>query len=372
MKLGDLATFGLKHIQNHSAQSLYLHTGVNWTTPTNFCGLVTHQCNLFCGFCFDRKDVDPAKEMGLAEWQQALLSIKELVGEYFISFSGGEVMLMKWFPELLKFCADNGIKGGVLTNGTAINEKNAELLVAANPFELSVSADGPNEEIHDHIRGYKGSFEKVKRALILFREERERQQKQFPIIVRCVINRINLPHLPDMIQLVEEVGATSIIFQPVHEISDKVMWGWQKFANTENSSFTENFWVQESEFGELDRITDHLISLKKNNAPIMNTERDLKLIPYHFKRTTPTQLSRVCTVSLRNFFIQPNGDVQFCHDWPPIGNLRVQSAKEIWQSEHAESLRKQSIHCDKQCLVNCSTQRTLLEKAEMALHLLRQ
>jgi MoaA/NifB/PqqE/SkfB family radical SAM enzyme len=371
MDFGSLARLGIKHVKNHAAQSIYLHSGMNWTSPTTFCGLVTHQCNLYCGFCYDRKDVDPTKEMSFDEWRRALLSVKELAGEYFISFSGGEVMLMKWFPDLLQFCADNGIKGGVLTNGTAINDKTAPRLIGANPFELSLSIDGPTAEIHDRVRGRKGSFDMVCRAVSLFRKERDRQGKSFPIIVRCVINRINLAGLPAMVDLVKEIGATAIVFQPVQEITDKVMFDWQRITSAATDSLRDNFWIAEDQWEELDRVTETLMTLKKAGAPIMSTERELKLFAYHFRGEKPSEMSRTCTVSLRNFFIQPNGDVQFCHDWPPIGNLRQQGAKDIWFGEHAESLRQKSLSCEKQCLVNCSAQRTLIEKASMALHLLR-
>lgn len=371
MDLSSLAKLGIAHVKNHAAQSVYLHSGMNWTSPTNFCGLVTHQCNLYCGFCYDRKDVDPSKEMGFEEWKQALLSIKELAGDYFISFSGGEVMLMKWFPDLLHHCAEHGIKGGVLTNGTAINEKTAPRLVAAEPFELSLSVDGPTAAVHDLIRGRKGSFHMVTEAVRLFRKERDLQGRKFPIIIRTVINKINLPHLPAMVDLVKEIGATAIVFQPVHEITDKVMGDWKTFSGATSDSLTDNFWIGPDQHDELDRVSDRLLQLKQDGAPIMNTEWDLKILSYHFKGEKPDNLARVCTVSLRNFFIQPNGDVQFCHDWPPIGNLRHQSAKEIWYGDHAEKLRQDSIHCEKQCLVNCSAQRTLLEKVSMAMHLLR-
>lgn len=371
MNIGSLAKLGIKHIKNHAAQSLYLNSGTNWTTPTTFCGLVTHQCNLFCGFCYDRKDVDPSKEMSFEEWQRALLSVKELVGSFFISFSGGEAMLMKWFPDLLQFCADNGISGGLLTNGTAINDRTAQRLVGATPFEISLSIDGPTPAVHDRIRGRMRSFEMVTRAVRHFRQERDRQGKNFPIIVRCVMNRINLEHLTAMPKVVEEIGATAIVFQPVHEVTDKVMLDWHRISGSPTDSLRDNFWIGEDLWGLLDRTVEELLAMKASGSPIMNTERDLRLWRYHFRDEKPSEMTRTCTVSLRNFFIQPNGDVQFCHDWPPIGNLRTQSAKDIWLGDRAEDLRRQSLGCEKQCLVNCSTQRTLLEKASMALHLLR-
>lgn len=371
MDVRSLAGLGFKHAKNHAAQSLYLSSGINWTKPTSFCGLVTHQCNLFCGFCYDRKDVDPKKEMSFEEWQRALLSIKDMVGSFFISFSGGEVMLMKWFPDLLRFCADNDIKGGVLTNGTAINDKNAERLVGADPFEISLSIDGPEAVVHDRIRGKMGAFEMVTQAVRRFREERDRQNKKFPIIVRSVVNRINIRHLKAMPELVERIGATAIVFQPVHEIQETVMPQWQKVTGCSSNSIRENFWIGEDQAELLGQTVEELLAMKANGAPIMNTERDLRLWRYHFSGDRPENMTRTCTVSLRNFFIQPNGDVQFCHDWPAIGNLRDQTASEIWTSEHAENLRRKSLSCEKQCLVNCSTQRTLLEKASMALHLLK-
>jgi radical SAM protein with 4Fe4S-binding SPASM domain len=216
------------------------------------------------------------------------------------------------------------------------------------------------------------SFEMVARAVRAFRQERDRQGHSFPIIVRTVINRINLRHLTAMPKLVDEIGATAIVFQPVHEITDKVMLDWQKHTGARSDSLRENFWVGGDQLALLDRTVDELLELKAKGAPIMNTERDLELLRFHFRGEKPSNMARTCTVSLRNFFIQPSGDVQFCHDWPAIGNLRHQTAKEIWQGDLANDLRRKSLHCEKQCLVNCSAQRTLVEKASMALHLLRQ
>ena len=243
MEIVDLAKLGMKHVANHAAQALYLHSGMNWTRPTNFCGLVTPSVQPFLRLLLrpqGRRSSERDEFCGV----EASLAFCQGAGRRILyQLQRGEVMLMKWFPDLLHHCNDNGIKGGVLTNDTAINDKTAPRLVAAEPFEIALSIDGPNAGVHDLIRGRKGSFAMVTRAVSLFRRERDRQGKKFPIIIRCVINKFNLHGLPAMVDLLHDIGGTAIIFQPVHEITEKVMTDWQKERGVSSDSLRENFWI---------------------------------------------------------------------------------------------------------------------------------
>lgn len=99
------------------------------------------------------------------------------------------------------------------------------------------------------------------------------------------------------------------MFQPVHEISDKVMLDWQRITEVASDSLRDNFWVSGNQVETLDRMIDTLLSVKADVVPIMNAERDLKLLGCHFRGEKPVGMARTCMVSMRNFFIQPNRDV---------------------------------------------------------------
>src|ERR1044072_7289706 len=153
--------------------------------------------------------------MDKREWQRALLSVKEFVGKYSISFSGGEPMMRRGFIDLMAWCRDNGILAGVTTNGSALFPRNVEKLVAAQPFNVNVSVDAPTVEVHDHLRGAPWLFAKLSAGIRMVVAEQKRQSIEFPIIIKPTINLANFRHLPALVEWTSAIGATSINPQPM-------------------------------------------------------------------------------------------------------------------------------------------------------------
>src|SRR5262245_64167663 len=129
--------------------------------------------------------------MTIEEWQRALESIKEFVGAFSINFSGGEPFIKPGFIDLLGWCNTNGISAGVTTNGSALTRRNAAAVVAANPFNLNISVDAPNAEVHDYLRGCSGLFDRLSNGIRYLLAERDRQGKKFPINVKPTANAKN-------------------------------------------------------------------------------------------------------------------------------------------------------------------------------------
>ena len=139
-----------------------------------FYGLVNERCNVKCRYCEYWRLPEYKDEMSIEEWQKALLSIKEFVGTFSMSFSGGEPFIKPGFTDLMAFCHQTGFRG-VTTNGSALNQKNAVKLREAHPWNLNVSVDAPNAELHDYLRGWPGLFEKLSDGIKYVREERDKQ-----------------------------------------------------------------------------------------------------------------------------------------------------------------------------------------------------
>src|SRR5262245_1365075 len=100
MQVSTLACLGWKHAKNHLAEELYLKTGIDHTKPTTFYGLVNERCNVKCRFCEYWRLESYKDEMTIEEWQRALSSVKHFVGEFSISFSGGEPFIKNGFVDL--------------------------------------------------------------------------------------------------------------------------------------------------------------------------------------------------------------------------------------------------------------------------------
>lgn len=356
MELLTLSKLGVKHAQNAAAETMYRSTGYDITKPVTFYGIINEHCNVKCRQCEYWRLKHYKEEMTIEEWQNALLSIKEFVGRFSINFSGGEPFIKKGFIDLLAFCHQNDILSGVTTNGSCMTRENAAKTVAARPFNVNISVDGPNAELHDYLRGSTGLFAKLSNGIRYLREESQIQGVQFPITVKPTINKLNFRLLPEIVEWAQEIGATTINFQPVNR------WTRETY---------EELWIEKEEYEVLEKVIEHLIEMKKNGAPVMNSNEVLRLMLPHFREEKAPSESRPCKVGLRNFWIDTRGDVKLCDEYPVIGNIKYQSAKEIWYGEKAKVVRQQTLACGKLCLITCVSQKTLKDKVVMGLKLLK-
>jgi len=237
-----------------------------------------------------------------------------------------------------------------------MTKENAAKTVAAHPFNVNISVDAPNAELHDYLRGQPGLFEKLSHGIKYLRQECEQQGVRFPITVKPTINALNFRLMPELVKWAQQIGATAINFQPVNR------WTRETF---------EELWIEKEQQEELAKVVEHLIEMKKNGAPIMNSDEVLRLFLPHFREEKAPPENLPCRVGLRNYWIDTRGDVKLCDGYPVIGNVKEQSAHEIWYSEKAEEIRRQTLECGQLCLITCVSQKTLKDKVIMGLKLLK-
>src|SRR5258708_34729753 len=120
--------------------------------------MVTEWCNYKCRYCDYWRLKECREEMTIAEWQKALLSLKEFIGPFHIEYSGGEPYIKKGFVDLLSFCHEHGIHWGGTTNGSAFTEKIIKQTDAAKPFKINHSMHRHRAEVHDYSPEVHGSF----------------------------------------------------------------------------------------------------------------------------------------------------------------------------------------------------------------------
>ncbi len=355
MKPVHLAQLAVKHIRNDLMEELYLRTNIDNTKPIVVYGVINERCNYKCRYCEYWRLPNYQDEMTIEEWQKALLSLKEFIGSFHIQFSGGEPFLKKGFINLLEFCHENEIRWGVTTNGSSLNEDVIKRVVAANPFTINMSMDGHIAEVHNYARGIKGSLEKITKNLQNLVKERKVRGKSFPIIIKPTVHAKNLHIITEIPKWVQEIGATGVNFQPVDR------WSPETYSE---------LWIEENRFDELQKVVDNLLEQKRNGIPILNSELTLSMWPAHFREEPAPSSVGSCRVGLRNYFIRTNGDVEVCWFFPPIGNVKKQTAREIWGNEQAQQRRQETTSCDRLCLFTCLSQKTITDKVKMGMTLL--
>jgi sulfatase maturation enzyme AslB (radical SAM superfamily) len=130
------------------------------------CGFyITSKCNFACRFCNIWR-INPAFQF---EFDKSEKIIKEL-GEMkliYLSFSGGEPLLVPYIFDLLSLAKNSGILyTHLVSNGFLMDKTKAKEIRNSRLSEISFSLDG-NENEHDANRGVKGAFKGVLSAIDL-------------------------------------------------------------------------------------------------------------------------------------------------------------------------------------------------------------
>ena len=357
MGLQEWSRLAWKHVRGAAAEELYLRGVTDVTRPVSVYAVLNEHCNYRCRYCEFWRLKEYVDEMSIDEWKAALSSVKDFIGHFHVEFSGGEPFIKKGFPELFKWCRDNDIGWGVVTNGSGLTPKMIPKIIEARPFNFNVSMDSHDPKVHNHTRGRPNSHAKVTKGLTMLMEARQKAGLDFPVILKPVVHKYNFEYLPDIVRWMQKIGPVVVNFQPVDR------WTQETY---------DELWVEKEHHDKLRKVTDELIEMKAKGAPIMNSETVLNAFVSHFNEETAPPETMPCRVGLRNFFIRPNGNVEVCWSFPVLGNIKEKSAKEIWQGYEAKKIRKDTTECEKLCLFTCLSQKTLGDKAKMALTLLNR
>jgi len=358
MDVSDVIALGAKHVRNVAAEEVYLRFGYDFTKPINFFGFVNERCNVKCRYCAYWRLDHYQKEMSIEEWQRALLSVRDFVGRFSINFSGGEPFIKPGFLDLLAWCHGAGIRSGVTTNGSALSRRNVQKLVAAKPLNVNISVDAPDAETHDYLRGFPGLFDRLCQGIGFLRQEQESRNVRFPIMIKPTITARNFRTTPEMVDWAKRAGATCVNFQPLER------WTPETY---------DELWIDdENEQAEFLSVVDRLLEMKRNGAPIMNSVSTIREFSSYFREAPRPTKDLPSRVGLQTLFILTNGDVQLGFVKPPIGNLKQQSARDIWYGPDARRGRKQSLSHDLQAFLNsASTRKSIRDRMRMATILMR-
>ncbi len=170
---------------------------------------LTSFCNLRCKMCHYWK-TEREEALSTEQWMDVLGQLAAL-GCRKVHFSGGEVFLRRDYLDLIEHGTALKLKINMTTNGTLLTKDRLRRLVKAKPNSISLSLDGPKASVHDAIRGIPGSFKRTLGTL------RQLVGKVPRVRVNSVIQRTNYRHLPALVELVAELGATELHPMPVDE-----------------------------------------------------------------------------------------------------------------------------------------------------------
>lgn len=139
------------------------------------------KCNLRCKICYTSKTSPILSQAEILDFVQRYQAVQPVET---ITFCGGEVFALQYFPELLNTLTEQGLFLQVITNGTLdVLGK----ITTPNSINLIVSLDG-TEALHDANRG-EGNY---RQSLNFLQHARE---LGFNLEIFSIIHRQNLPHI---------------------------------------------------------------------------------------------------------------------------------------------------------------------------------
>jgi radical SAM protein with 4Fe4S-binding SPASM domain len=258
---------------------------------------VTYRCDERCVHCY--LDHDDHGEMTTAEIMDVLDQLAA-AGVFFLTFSGGEVLMrMDFFPILeygrsLLFCVK------VKTNAFMIREKEADRLreLAVESVQVSIYSHRP--EVHDAITKLPGS---LKRSVAGIRLLRERGMK---VSIANVLMRQNLQDYAGVVALAKELGAEYTLDPTITPMMD-------------GARSVLDLGITQTDLHQVFRTPELVGNVEEfcSSPPAVGEE---------------IQDGVPCSASHTFCYISPYGDVYPCVQFPlPTGNVRRQKFIDIWK-----------------------------------------
>lgn len=178
------------NIQNHLAEALH-HLYIN----------PLEKCNLKCQICYTKKTSPILSEQQILNFIESYKKSFELK---VITFCGGEVFTLSYFPHLINELTKQGLFIQIITNGTI--DKLTEI-VTPNLVNIIVSLDGI-EVYHDKNRGI-GNFQKS----VLFLKKA--QALGFHTEIFSIVTKQNFPQINKFESVIyHKFGPIPITYHP--------------------------------------------------------------------------------------------------------------------------------------------------------------
>jgi len=270
---------------------------------------LTYRCNERCVHCY--LDHDDHGEMTTAEIK-SLLDDMAAAGVFFLTISGGEILMRPDFFEILEHAHARTFCIKLKTNGIMIRDAEAARIRALGVESVQISVYSHRPEVHDAITKVHGSLQRSIEAIRLLRKH------GIHVDMANVLMIHNVHDYPGVRALAAELGAQFIIDPTITPMMD----GDRSILslNVEEAALREVFHDE--------GIAGNVAELCA--PPQAPGEDDMDSLP--------------CSAGHTACYVSPYGDVYPCVQFPlPSGNVRGAKFLDIWR--HSPQLNEvRSIH----------------------------
>jgi pyrroloquinoline quinone biosynthesis protein E len=174
---------------------------------------LTYRCNLACPYCSNPIEFARYRnELSADDWKRVLAEAAAL-GVVQAHFSGGEPTLRRDLTELVAHAVQLGLYTNLITQGTFLDEKRLDDLLAAGLDHIQISVQAPSEALADEIAGTNVHARKLDALERIARRD-------VALTLNCVLHRLNHDELEETIALAERLGIARL------ELANVQFYGW--------------------------------------------------------------------------------------------------------------------------------------------------
>jgi radical SAM protein with 4Fe4S-binding SPASM domain len=258
---------------------------------------LTYRCNERCIHCY--LDHDDHGEMTTGEIQHLLGEMAE-AGVFFLTISGGEILMRRDFFEILESARAKMFSVKLKTNAVMIRETEAERIRSLAVESVQVSIYSHRAEVHDAITKLPGSLERSLMGIRLLRDQGVR------VIIANVLMRQNFRDYAGVKALAADLGVRFTMDPTITPRMD----GDRSILNLN---------IDEAALRQVFRDESLIGNVEEFCAPPAGTdEQELDSVP--------------CSAGHTACYVSPYGDVYPCVQFPlPSGNVRRSRFLDIWR-----------------------------------------
>jgi len=174
---------------------------------------LTYRCPLHCPFCSNPVDfARHSAELSTEEWLRVLGEART-IGAVQLGFSGGEPLSRPDLEVLVTEARRLGYYTNLITSGIGLSAPRLGALKQAGLDHIQLSFQDSTRELNDFLSSTR-TFDLKRRIAADIRAA------GFPMVMNCVIHRLNIDHVGRIIELAAEIGAEFL------ELANTQYYGW--------------------------------------------------------------------------------------------------------------------------------------------------
>lgn len=267
---------------------------------------LTYRCPLHCAFCYNPVDFTASgPELSTDDWLRVLREARA-AGSVQCGFSGGEPLLRDDLEVLVAEAHRLGFYTNLLTSGVGLTAERAAALKAAGLDHIQLSFQDSTRESNDFL-SHTRTFDLKQRVAALIKDN------DWPMVMNCVIHRLNIDYIDRIIEMAIELGAEYL------ELANSQYYSWALLNR-------DQLLPTRAQLERAERITNEYREKYGDRIRIFFVVPD-----YHEKRP------KKCMNGWGNVFltVTPDGTALPCHTakmLPGLAfpNVREMGVREIW------------------------------------------